>query len=164
MASSDITKTSMWKRISGEYIPDLEETLLRDISRTDTNDLKFYVGADSQISNGRTRYTVVLVVRKANKGAQGYYSSTATELHCSRNQRLFQETYMAVELAIRINPLLEQIGFKIDEVHSDLSPHPKNLSNQVVQTCLGYIQGFGFKGKIKPESWASYCVADLKTK
>lgn len=154
----------MWKRISGEYIPDLEEMLLRDIARSHTTDLKFYVGADSQISNGRTKYTVVLVIRKASNGAQGYYSSTVSTLHCSRNQRLFQETYMAVELAIRINPLLEQLGYKIDEVHSDLSPSTRNLSNEVVKTCLGYIRGCGFEGKIKPDSWASYCVADLKTK
>lgn len=154
----------MWKRISGEYVSNLEETLLVDISRIDTNDLKFYVGADSQYSKGKIKYTVVLVVKKGNNGALGYYKSTITDKHCSRNQRLFQETYMAVDLAVRVNPLLEQIGFKVDEVHSDLSPHKDNPSNDVVQTCLGYIRGFGFKGKIKPESWASYCVADYKTK
>jgi len=154
----------MWKRLNSEYINDLEETLLLDIASAHTRDLKFYVGADSHISDGKTKYTVVLVVRKANKGAQGYYSSVVTEKHCSRNQRLFQETYMAVEVAVRINPLLEKLGYKIDEVHSDLSPYTKNPSNQAVQMCLGYIKGFGFEGKIKPESWASYCVADIKTR
>ena len=79
-------------------------------------------------------------------------------------QRLFQETYYAVDLATKINPLLESIGHNIKEIHTDLNPDPNYISSTMINQCLGYIHGMGFKGTTKPNSWAASSVADSKSK
>ena len=40
--------TEKWKRLNGEDIEDLGNTILSDIAHSDTEDLEFYIGGDSQ--------------------------------------------------------------------------------------------------------------------
>ena len=75
-----------------------------------------------------------------------------------------QETYYAVKLATEINPILEKIGFHIEEIHTDLNPDKNYISSTMIGQCLGYINGMGFIGKTKPDSWAASSVADLKSR
>ena len=156
----------MWHRFYGEKIDDLEQTILTDISETNIDNLKFIVGADSQWAKGKVTYTVVIVMLLDGKGARGYYKKQITDrnTYVSMQQRLFTETYQAVEVAKWLNPILEQIGYEIKEVHTDLNPSPNHASYEMVQHCLGYIKGMGFEGKLKPDSWAANSVADYRTK
>jgi len=156
----------MWHRFYGENIEDLEQTILTDVTEVSTDDLEFIVGADSQWNKGRITYTVVIVMLMKGKGAKGYYKKQITSKghSVSMQQRLFTETYQAVEVAMWLNPILESIGYEVKEVHTDLNPSPEYLSYQVVQQCLGYIKGMGFEGKLKPDSWAANSVADYRTK
>ena len=156
----------MWHRFYGENINDLEETLLTDISEAPTDELEFIVGADSQWSKGKVTYTVVIVMLLNGKGARGYYKKQITDRnhHVSMRQRLFTETYQAVEVAMWLNPILESIGYEVKEVHTDLNPSPNYPSYEMVQQCLGYIKGMGFEGKLKPDAWAANTVADYRTK
>ncbi len=155
----------MWKRLSGIEITDtLEQTLLSDISNSSETNLKFYIGCDSQFRRGKVVYGVVLVVLREGKGGSGYYQRIHKRGRITTQQRLFQETYYAVKLATRINPLLESIGYNIKEIHTDLNPNPDYPSYQMIQQCLGFIKGMGFEGKVKPDSWAASSVADIKTK
>ena len=156
----------MWNRFYGTKIDNLEQTILTDISNTLTNDLKFIIGSDSHWSKGKITYTVVVVMLMNGKGGRGYYKKyiTSKNHHVSLQQRLFTETYQAVEVALSLNPILEQIGYQVDEIHCDLNSNPNYKSYSVVQTCLGYIKGFGFDGKIKPNAWAANTVADFRTK
>ncbi len=154
----------IWKRLSNEPISyDIEEQLLRDISSCAYNDLKFYVGADSQMQYNSIKYCVVLVMTTGH-GGRGYYTTILKKGRVSMQQRLFRETYYAVKYALRFNPILESIGYEIAEIHTDLNPDSNYPSSVMIQSCIGYIQGMGFIGKTKPESWASYGVADIKTK
>ena len=105
------------------------------------------------------------------KSVLGYSTSSSIKIFegdvsgkITTKQRLFQETYYAVRLATHINPLLEKINHKIEEIHSDLNPDPNYISSTMISQCLGYIQGMGFKGRIKPYSWAASSVADLKSR
>tara|TARA_B100000131_G_scaffold294920_1_gene311458 strand:+ start:139 stop:606 length:468 start_codon:yes stop_codon:yes gene_type:complete len=155
----------MWKRLSGKSISyTLEDTLLSDITNLTEDNLKFYIGCDSQFRRGKVVYGVVLVVLREGKGGSGYYQRIHKRGRITTQQRLFQETYYAVKLATRINPLLESIGYKIEEIHTDLNPNPEYPSYQMIQQCLGFIKGMGFEGKVKPDSWAATSVADIKTK
>ena len=155
-----------WHRFYGKVINDLEETLLTDIANVPTDKLQFIVGADSQWSKGRVTYTVVVVMLMNGKGGRGYYKKQITDRNhkVSIQQRLFTETYQAVEVAMWLNPILEQLGYKISEIHTDLNPSPNHKSYEMVQQCLGYIKGMGFEGKIKPDAWAANTVADYRTK
>ena len=98
---------------------------------------------------------------KKGKGGRGYYKNTIPlETNLSLQQRLFMETFKSVKVALWLNPLLESIGYKVNEIHTDLNPNPNYASYEMVHTCLGYIRGMGFEGKVNPDSWAASSVAD----
>ena len=153
----------IWKRLNNEPINDIEECLLADISVSPYGDMKFFIGGDSQMRCNAVKYCVVLVATTGH-GGRGYYTTIDKKGRISRQQRLFKETYYAVKYALRFNPILESIGYKINEIHTDLNPDSQYPSSDMIQSCIGYIRGMGFVGKTKPESWASYGVADIKTK
>ena len=154
-----------WKRFSGDSVEDLSNTILTDITTAGTEDLEFYIGGDSQASLNNVKFTVAIIMIKKGKGGRGYYKSvTPLETTMTLQQRLFMETFKAVKVALWLNPLLESIGYKVNEIHTDLNPNPNYASYEMVQTCLGYIRGMGFEGKVKPDSWAASSVADYKTK
>tara|TARA_Y100001973_G_C5177634_1_gene323010 strand:+ start:1304 stop:1777 length:474 start_codon:yes stop_codon:yes gene_type:complete len=154
-----------WKRFNGNDIGDLAETILSDITTSDTDDLEFYIGGDSQSSMNKVKFTVAIIMVRKGKGGRGYYKNVIPlQSTMTLQQRLFMETFKAVKVALWLNPLLESIGYKVNEIHTDLNPNPKHPSYEMVHTCLGYIKGMGFKGKAKPHSWAASSVADYKTK
>ena len=59
---------------------------------------------------------------------------------------------------------MESLGHRIEEIHTDLNPNKNYISSTMIQQCLGFIKGMGFKGTTKPDSWAASSVADIKTK
>ena len=121
-------------------------------------------GYGIEYAEDSVKYCVVLVMSSNGRGARGYYTTIVKKGRISRQQRLFKETYYSVKYALRFNPLLESIGYKVNEIHTDLNPDSQYPSSDMIQSCIGYIRGMGFVGKTKPESWASYGVADIKTK
>ena len=162
--SKDKEKLSkLWYRLNNEAVYDIEETLLHDIGASKYDDMKFVVGGDSQMSCNSVKYCVVLVCTTGH-GGRGYYKVIHKRGRVSRQQRLFKETYYSVKYALQFNPILESVGYHISEIHTDLNPNPKYKSSDMIQSCIGYIRGMGFEGKTKPHSWASYGVADIKTK
>ena len=156
-----------WKRFgTNEKIENIEETLLTDNANAERNDtkLKVIVGADSQVHRKFIKYVAVIIVINEGKGGRIYFSDNKIDKHVSRRQRLFMETYQAVDVAVKINPILEKVGLEVNEIHADVNPNSKYASSEVVQLCLGYIVGMGFVGKAKPEAWASSCVADARVR
>ncbi len=158
-----------WMRLNNAPINDINEQLLIDISEynelnASSRGLSFFIGGDSQYRCNAVKYCVVLVMSTNGRGARGYYTTIVKRGRVSRQQRLFKETYYSVKYALRFNPILESIGYKINEIHTDLNPDSQYPSSDMIQSCIGYIRGMGFVGKTKPESWASYGVADIKTK
>lgn len=156
----------MWKTFNNKHIDNLEETILTDIANTSTNDLTFIVGADSQWSKGRVTYTVVIIMLMNGKGGKGYHKTIVTDRNqnVSIKQRLFTETYQAVEVAMWLNPILEQLGFEVSEVHIDIATDKHHKSYEMLSTCMGYVKGMNFNCKAKPDSWAASCTADKFTK
>jgi len=154
-----------WKRFNGESVGDLSSTILTDITTAGTDDLEFYIGGDSQASLHKVKFTIAIIMIKKGKGGRGYYKTTTPlQTTMTLQQRLFMETFKAVKVAVWLNPILESIGYKVNEIHTDLNPNPNYASYEMIQTCLGYIRGMGFEGKAKPDSWAASSVADYKTK
>lgn len=156
----------MWKRFTGEQIEDLETTLLTDISNTrDEHNLSFYIGGDSMKRYVITTYTIVFVMLMEGHGGRGYYKNIKIkDKYVSRQQRLFKETYDSVKAALFINPILESVDYNIKEIHLDINSDPKFGSYEMINQCLGYVQGMGFNGILKPNSWVSMECADRMSK
>nr|MBC8428285.1 hypothetical protein [bacterium] len=150
----------------GEQVTDIETTLLTDIaSIKDEHNLSFYIGGDSMKRYNTTTYTIVLVMLMEGRGGRGYYKNIkVVDKHISQQQRLFKETYDAVEAALFINPILESVGFNIKEIHLDINSDPKFGSYEMMNQCLGYVKGMGFDGVLKPYSWVAMECADRMSK
>ena len=50
-----------WKRLTGEEVHDLSETLLTDIANSPTDNLKFYVGCDSLWDKRKLTFTTAII-------------------------------------------------------------------------------------------------------
>ena len=69
-----------------------------------------------------------------------------------------QEVYKASELYLALQ---ESIGEREVEVHLDLNPSKKYVSNLIVENAVGYIKSTcNVVPMIKPNSWAASSVAD----
>lgn len=156
----------MWKRLTGEHIEDIQKTIISDIlsyPEIERNELEFYVGADSQRTDKKIKFVTAIALYNKGKGGLGYYLPEIYR-NMENRDRLWTETYKAVESAQWLNKIIQPLGLRVNEVHADLNPDKKHFSNSLVQICLGYICGMGFDGKIKPEAWVASSVANGKTK
>ena len=50
------------------------------------------------------------------------------------------------------------------EIHADINPDQNHMSSKYKNTITGYIQGCGFKVKIKPNSFVASSIADQHTR
>jgi predicted RNase H-related nuclease YkuK (DUF458 family) len=128
---------------------------------------KIYVGCDSEVYKKNKTwminyYSVVVVHHNGRNGAKVFGHKT-TEIDYSKDKRkplyrLMQEVYKASELYLSIE---EAIGPRDAEVHLDLNPSKKYISNMIVDQAIGYIKSTcNVVPLIKPDSWAASSVAD----
>lgn len=152
-----------WKRLTGEKLENIKDTILADVAKYPDKEIKFYVGCDSQLIKHKIIYVTAIVLYRQGNGGLAYYFKEHEEKVHDRT-RLWNETFKAVNCALWLNELLKQVDLIVVEVHADLNHDEKHMSNTMVQACLGYICSMGFEGKIKPWSWVSTKVANSKTK
>jgi predicted RNase H-related nuclease YkuK (DUF458 family) len=122
---------------------------------------EIYIGCDSQNAKRDTRYGVVVVLYAKGKGGHVLYAKDTKALVRDRFTRLWGE----VELSIEIATFLRSSG--IDRtlfIDLDLNPDPKYKSNQVLRSAMGYVEGMGFKVRIKPYAVMASYVADTLVK
>lgn len=131
---------------------------------------RVYIGCDSEVVKNRkdkfarVRYTSVIIIHiDGNKGGKifGIFDHdvvTQNERYKrDPKYRLMNEVYKVSDLYLQLAPLIE----KDIEVHLDLNPDEKHLSNKVVQQALGYVKGVcGVDAVLKPDSWAASACAD----
>lgn len=156
--------------MTDEPIQHLDKTIIADIEKyRHDHDLEVYVGGDSQVHNRTVTYVKVIVLRRLDHGAIGYYKIERERYNRNIRERLWNEVYKIVDVAKWLDEILMEhsekhgLDLMVKEVHADLNPSPKYKSHEVVQACLGYINSMGYSSQIKPFAWASG-VADKKSK
>ena len=135
-----------------------------------SNDSKVYIGCDSEVirikkgNSHKIRYTTVIVVHIDGSHGAKVFATFDTE-HVSKNERykldtklrLMNEVYKVSQLYME----LSENVLKDIEVHLDLNPDERYLSNKVVQQAVGYVKGVcGVNAKLKPDAWAASACAD----
>ena len=78
--------------------------------------------------------------------------------------RITEETRRSVEIACF---LMDEYGFNPDsiELHLDVSPFSAgNATSKFSDMLKGYVQGYGFDYRLKPDAWASQSIADKHSK
>lgn len=128
---------------------------------------KIYIGCDSEVFKRHDKwyidyYSVVVIHKNKHNGCK-VFGKKVTEIDFTKDKkkplyRLMQEVYKASELYL---DLQEAIGDREVEVHLDLNPSKKHVSNLIVEQAIGYIKSTcNVVPMIKPNSWAASSVAD----
>jgi len=145
---------------------DIDE--VKEFILNESESSKIYIGSDSEVKklkNGKwivNYYSVVVIHHNGRNGAK-VFGRKESQIDYTKDKRkplfrLMQEVYKASELYLE---LIESIGDREVQVHLDLNPSKKYISNQIVDQAIGYIKGTcNVVPLIKPDSWAASSVAD----
>lgn len=126
----------------------------------ESNDIKLYIGTDSQNVKRKTIFAVVIVFHYGNNGGHVIYSKV-TEPRYRDVKQAFQKLWREVEYSVDLARYMESHNIKKpDYIDLDLSPDPRWRSNETLRSALGYVEGMGYVPRHKPDAIAASCVAD----
>jgi predicted RNase H-related nuclease YkuK (DUF458 family) len=104
------------------------------------------IGCDSQNFSDRTIYAIVVAIYDVGKGAHVLYRRWKTDREPTRNIRLLNEVWYAVETA----EYMKNAGIpKVKWIDIDINPDPKYKSNEVLRQAVGMVEGMGYKVRYK---------------
>jgi len=139
---------------NGQYI-DLIPYLKMKLAEAD--DIKMYVGTDSQNIGQWTIYATVIVLHYGNRGGHVIYSKKKLPQIKDKFTKLWGEVQDSVDLA----QYLESNGIeKPAYIDLDYNPDPKYQSNTVLRSALGYVESLGYKPRCKPYAVSASYIAD----
>jgi predicted RNase H-related nuclease YkuK (DUF458 family) len=182
----DSIATLKWRTLSGEYLENLEtylQNMLENNIKAKNHEYKFVVSADSQRVGKHIVYVIAIVVLNEGHGGRAFYLREKEEiegfipLHKDVNKkvhdlkmqnvmrrRLWNECVKSVKCAIWLDKILENYGFKVNEIHSDISKNKKYKSSELAKAITGYVEASGYVNVLKPDAWAASSIANWKTK
>jgi predicted RNase H-related nuclease YkuK (DUF458 family) len=134
---------------SVDLIPYLKEKM--------ADNVKIYIGADSQNIADTTVYATVIVLHYGNSGGHVLYYKESFPRIKNQFNRLWREVEDSLEVAMY---LLDNGLPRATYIDLDLNPDPKYNSNTVLRAALGYVESMGFTARIKPNAAAASCCAD----
>lgn len=115
-----------------------------------------HIGTDSLQTSRTTSFCTVVVILTPGKGGRAAYSRRTTPRIKSLRDRLAQETWDSLEIAMELAPIVKNDL----TIHLDVNVDEKYRSTQYRQELVGAVVGQGFKYLVKPDSWASSHIAD----
>jgi len=129
---------------------------------------KIYIGVDSEsyMNKNKVRmatfYSVVVIHKNGRNGCKIFGDKFTEKDYVldkkKPTRRLMQEVYMASALYLALE---QYISPRECEIHLDLNPSKKHVSNLVVEQAIGYVKGScNVVPFIKPDSWCATSVAD----
>lgn len=121
------------------------------------DDIKLYIGTDSQNAKRKTVYAIVIVLHYGNNGGHVIYSRFEVPRIRERFVRLWKEVEDSIELA---KYLVANGIMKPTYIDIDFNPDPKYDSNTLLRSALGYVESMGFRPRSKPDAMAASHVAD----
>ncbi len=123
-----------------------------------SNKSSIYVGCDSKLCGPNTLFGLVIILHiDSSRGGMCFAKKMKESRRMSVKERLMKEVEHAVLCAVRVQHVVEDRNF---EVHLDLNPDPKHISNNVLNAAMGYVKGQGLNCRIKPEAFAASTAAD----
>ena len=126
---------------------------------------RIFIGCDSNVVGTCCTYATAIVLYNENERRGGRYffnrNRTQIALRSSLRARLMAEADVSIMLGLELQ---EEFPESRIEIHLDVSQRKENLSSGVADQVAGYAKAAGFECKLKPESWASSCVADEHTR
>jgi len=140
---------------------------IRDYLSTQSAESKVYIGCDSSRYKRHglwwADYALVVVVHIDAKHGCKIFGCVTTERDYAADKkkpsyRLMNECYKVSEAYLA---LYDVLGDREVELHLDINPDPRWVSNIVVQQAIGYIKAScGVTPMVKPEAFAASYAAD----
>lgn len=110
------------------------------------DNVEILIGCDSQNFSDKTIYAIVVALYDKGKGAHVLYNRWKTQREPTRNVRLLNEVWYAVETAEH----MKSAGLpKVKWIDIDINPDPKFKSNEVLRQAVGLVEGMGYKVRYK---------------
>jgi len=110
------------------------------------DNVEILIGCDSQNFSDKTIYAIVVALYDKGKGAHVLYNRWKTQREPTRNIRLLNEVWYAVETAEH----MKMAGLpKVKWIDIDINPDPKYKSNEVLRQAVGLVEGMGYKVRYK---------------
>jgi len=127
---------------------------------------KIFIGSDSFLTKKRTCFVTAVCLLTKDKGGRYflYKDYLKTNQFNILSVRITEEVRRSIELAEHFMDTYSILPQDI-ELHLDVSPFgTKNGTSKFSDMLKGYVQGYGFGCKLKPNAWASQTVADKHSK
>tara|TARA_B100000963_G_C22513398_1_gene619464 strand:+ start:567 stop:1061 length:495 start_codon:yes stop_codon:yes gene_type:complete len=150
---------------SGSGVIHTFDDIVSEISNHAKNN-KIFIGSDSFLTKKRTCFVTAVCLLTKNKGGRYflYKDYLKTNQFNILSVRITEEVRRSIELAEYFMNTYNILPQDI-ELHLDVSPFAaKNKTSKFSDMLKGYVQGYGFGCKLKPNAWASQTVADKHSK
>jgi predicted RNase H-related nuclease YkuK (DUF458 family) len=140
------------------------EDFLAELKRLNREGLDLYIGTDSQVLGDKISIVTCICLYKDSPSRNKIFyikERVATERYPSLRARMLLEAYTSLEVALELDP----ISSGRLTVHLDIGDDLRRNKTARFQKELQVLfKSQGFECEIKPNSWASSCIADRFTK
>ena len=119
-------------------------------------DIKIYLGCDSQNKSNYTWYATTLVFHIETSGCHIVYQRLTLPIIKDMWTRLWKETKFSCAVAL----YLREHGVEVSTIDLDYNSNPMAKSNKLVKAAVGYVESFGFKARYKPDLLPGTYAAD----
>ena len=127
---------------------------------------KVFIGSDSFISKQKICFASAICLYGGTCSSRYFFirENVSNKSFKPLASRMTEEARRSVEIGCF---LMEEYNFdpsKI-ELHLDVSPFSaENATSKFSDMLKGYVKGYGFDCRIKPDAWASQSIADKHSK
>ncbi len=120
------------------------------------DDIKLYVGCDSQNKADVTIYATTVVLHVGDTGCHVLYLRERLPRIDVMWDRLWREVERSVELAL----YLRGNGVEVHNIDLDLNEDDRYASNKLVAAARGWVESLGINANIKPDLLPAVHAAD----
>lgn len=140
--------------------------MLKIIKNHITKGSKIFIGSDSFISQKKVCFASAVCLHGADAPSRYFFfkEMLPSKQFLALVSRITEETRRSVEIGCLF---IDEYGFNpnIIELHLDVSPFSAgNATSKFSDMLKGYVQGYGFDYRLKPDAWASQSIADKHSK
>jgi hypothetical protein len=150
----------IFTRLTDNTSVEIADYLKRYIAEHHFENLRIYIGCDSQSKGECTTYVTTVVVHKGIAGCHVLYQREKLVKIKDLWTRLWNE----VEKSVGLAKYLREQGVNIYTIDLDLNHDEQHASNRLVSAAKGYVESMGIKARIKPDILPAVSAADNLSK
>ena len=132
-------------------------------SLKEDSSLQVYIGTDSHVHNNCAYFAIAICILREGRGGNFFIKKfkEGSKHQQEMSYRLLKEVTNSIEIASEIR---KNIPNRQITVHIDVNENQKHKSSLHTKRLVNFVKSMGFICETKPNSWASFSVADKFTK